>query len=121
MANEAGAGAVVTAGMGAVAGELSIGDMSTGMSTAGMEQYLENIKAGILTKVTSQLDTASEEIIKVLRTAWVGPSEQRFETLLTDTVDDLKTELTAEYDALASRISELENNYVNQENALIPE
>lgn len=121
MANEVGAGAVITAGMGAVSGELSIGEMTTGMSAAGMEQYLENIKAEILTKVTSQLDTARDEIIKSLRTAWVGQSEQRFETLLADAVEDLKTELNAEYNALASRIRELENNYFNQENALISE
>ena len=101
--------------------ELGIGEMTTGMSASGMEQYLENIKAEILTSVTEKLDTARDEIIKSLKTAWVGQSEQRFETLLTDAVEDVKTELNAEYNALASRINELENNYFNQENALISE
>ncbi|HIQ64446.1 MAG TPA: hypothetical protein IAC85_01780 [Candidatus Faecenecus gallistercoris] len=105
----------------ASSGDLSINEMTTGMSVAGMEQYLENIKAEVLTSVTNQLDTARDEIIKSLKTAWVGQSEERFETLLTDAVEDVKTELNAEYNALASRISELENNYFNQENALISE
>ncbi len=102
-------------------GELAINEMSTGMSVAGMQDYLENIKAEILTNVTNQLDTARDEITKSVRTAWVGQSEERFETLLTDAVDDVKTELTAEYNALASRLNELQNNYFNQENALISE
>ena len=105
----------------ASSGELSINEMSTGMSAAGMAQYLENIRAEILTNVSEKLDTARDEIIKSLKTAWVGQSEQRFETLLTDAVEDVKTELNAEYNALASRMSELENNYFNQENALISE
>lgn len=102
-------------------GELTISEMSTGMSTTGMQEYLDQIKAEILTDISNQLDTAREEIIKVLKTAWVGQSEERFETLLTDAVDDVKTELTAEYNALASRLNELQNNYFNQENALISE
>lgn len=36
-------------------GELSINEMSTGMSASGMEQYLENIKAEILTNVSEKL------------------------------------------------------------------
>lgn len=102
-------------------GELTISEMTTGMSSGGMQQYLENIKAEILTSVTEKLDTARDEINKSLRTAWVGQSEQRFETLLTDAVENLKTELKAEYNALESRLNELQNNYFNQENALISE
>ena len=104
-----------------VTGELSINEMSIGMSVAGMQDYLENIKAEILTNVTNQLDTARDEITKSVRTAWVGQSEQRFETLLSEAVEDLKVELNAEYNALASRLNELQNNYFNQENALISE
>ena len=102
-------------------GELSINEMSTGMSVAGMQDYLENIKAEILTNVTNQFDTARDEITKSVRTAWVGQSEQRFETLLSEAIEDLKVELNAEYNALASRLNELQNNYFNQENALISE
>ena len=102
-------------------GELTIGEMSTGMSSTGMQEYLDQIKAEILTDISNQLDTAREEIIKVLKTAWVGQSEERFETLITTAVENVKTDLNAEYNALEARLNELTNNYYNQENALISE
>lgn len=102
-------------------GSLAITEMTTGMSASGMETYLENIKAEILTNVQGQLDTARDNINNKLKQAWVGQSEERFEQLLTKAVDDVKVELEAEYNALAARIGELQNDYYNQENALIAE
>ncbi len=100
---------------------LGIGDLDIGVSSSGMNTYKENLKTQILTTMSENLDTEYQNIVTAVDGGWVGVSCDRFKEQLQAEIDLIKSDLTAEYNDLDARLSELANYYYNQDENMIGE
>ena len=98
---------------------LGIEDLSIGISSKGLDSYLDTIKAEYLEKVS--IDTEVDAIIQVINTGWQGKSRDTFEKQLNQMADDIKADLKKEYKDLENRFKELEAFYFEQDNTLMNE
>jgi uncharacterized protein YukE len=97
---------------------ITIDNLDIGVSAAGTEAYLENLKASLLTEVSTKIDDV-EAITSALNSAWQGESRDKFDARFEKMREDIKSDLEAEYNDLAARLSELTNSYLHQDSNMI--
>jgi len=95
-----------------------LGEMTEGLSSKGMEAYLEALKANLLVKVGESLDetTALEAAINK---GWQGVSRDKFMTQFNKAIEATKEDLVAEYYDLVNKLSELAQSYYEQDANMI--
>ena len=97
---------------------IGIEDMTIGVSGRGMEEYSEMLRTKILTEISEELETQREAIINSVRTGWRGSSEERFERLLRDEIEDIIDDLRQEYADLEGKLQDTGKYYVDQDEKL---
>lgn len=96
-------------------------DLTIGVSTPGMESYVDALRAELLVGVGTKLNTSVTNIKTTLKTGWQGISEERFEKHLDDEVELIKSDLSAEFNDLMARLQELTKMYFDEDEQLISE
>lgn len=93
---------------------LTIDALDIGVSEAGTEQYLEELKASYLLAVKDKIETVSA-IDAALDRTWQGQSRDAFDNRFKKMREEIIADLEAEYNDLRVRIEELANNYIQQD------
>ncbi len=99
--------------------DLSIDSLSIGISSSGMAEYKEALKADLLVATKTKLEEERNNIMNVINTGWQGVARDRFENQLKKMCDDIGNDLEAEYKDLEARLDELEAFYFNQDKSLL--
>lgn len=97
---------------------IGIEDMTIGVSGRGMEEYSEMLRTRILTEISEELENQQEAIINSVRSGWRGNSEERFERLLGDEIDNIIEDLEHEYADLEGKLQDTGKYYVDQDEKL---
>ena len=97
---------------------LGINDLSIGVSTSGLQAYLDELRASLLTEVESKIDDYTT-VKSALDKGWQGVSRDNFETNFQEMREKVKEDLRLEYSNLHARIEELAYNYVQQDKNMI--
>ena len=98
---------------------LGIGDLTIGVSRAGMEQYREDVKLEMFDNTISVLREHFNDVKKEIDTAWQGVSRDRFVESMNKKIEDICSDLEQEKIDLNNRLIELEDNYFNEDEGLI--
>ena len=99
--------------------DLSIDSLSIGISTSGMSEYKEALKADLLVATKTKLEEERNNIMNVINTGWQGVARDRFDNQLKKMCDDIGNDLEAEYKDLEARLDELEAFYFNHDKRLL--
>ena len=97
---------------------LDIASLSTGISQGGMETLKNTINVDVLNEVYKVIDDVST-IESALNMAWNGESKNRFWEMFIERSNDVKDHLQNEYYDLCDRLTEIEQHYVRQDDALL--
>ncbi len=98
---------------------LGIDSLSIGISSSGMSEYKEALRADLLLSTQTKLEEEKNNILNVINTGWQGVARDRFEKQLTDECTRIGEDLEKEYKDLDARLSELENFYFEQDKSLL--
>lgn len=104
-----------------MADNLGLDALDIGISTTGMTEYQENLKAILLTETKNKLMEEYENVMSVINTGWQGVSRDRFDTQFKTMCEKIGADLFMEYNDLEARLSELQAFYFEQDQALIEE
>lgn len=97
---------------------MGISEMTEGISTNGMEEYLENLKAHLLTETTKIInDTSALE--SAINSGWQGQSRDKFIEKFNEARMAISMDLKKEFKDLQNRLAELEMNYFAQDSKMI--
>ncbi len=101
--------------------KLDLSALDIGISSTGMAQYREDLRASLLVSTTDKLNEEVENILSVIDSGWQGVSRDRFERQLRNMCELMGEDLRKEYDDLEARLTELESFYYEQDLKLIEE
>lgn len=101
-------------------GNLGIDSLSTGISSIGMENYLETLKANLITSTVEKLNNITE-IETAIDAGWQGVAKERFMTQFETLRQSVSTDLEKEYQNLVNRLNELEEQYFQADINMIDE
>ena len=104
-----------------MAENLDLSALDIGISSSGMDEYKQNLKATLLTETTTKLMEEYENVMAVINTGWQGVSRDRFDTQFKTMCETIGADLDAEYADLEARFAELQAFYFEQDRALIEE
>lgn len=90
--------------------DLGIESLSTGISKGGMFEYLDNIKAEVITG-TERIINDVTHIENAINSGWQGVAKDRFLIAFKEKREALLADLNKEYDNLYWRLLELEEQY----------
>ncbi len=76
---------------------LGIDSLSIGISSSGMTEYKEALKADLLLSTKAKLEEERTNIINSINTGWQGVARDRFEKQLTDECNKISEDLEKEY------------------------
>ena len=99
---------------------LGIQDLTTGISTSGMQAYREELKSSLLLSSQEKLRSL-QEVETALNEGWQGTAADRFKTQMNATVEKICEDLQKEYADLENRLIDLESAYFNADNILMEE
>jgi len=100
--------------------ELTIQEVSYGISKAGMDAYIDALQLDVEQPIRDVLnDTTS--LKKAVESGWQGKSKDAFLKLLDNSVKELDKEIEAEFDNLASKLTELKKQYYDIDKDIIIE
>jgi len=97
---------------------LGIGDLSIGVSTAGLQTYKDGLRASLLTTVSEKIDNI-DAINTELNRGWQGVSRDKFDVKFQGIRDMIKQDLAGEYANLEARLDELAYDYIKQDQNMI--
>ena len=98
----------------------STNGLDIGMSTAGVANYLEELKANVLERAKQALrGDKLDSVVKAINANWQGNSRDKFLTDLNQAITHISEDLDAEYADLLARLEEIQNNYLKQDNNLM--
>ena len=89
--------------------DLNIGDLDYGISLRGADQYIDDLKAIVLDQVSSVIDQEQKNVKAALK----------FHILFNSKCLELKNALKEEYWDLQSRLNQLSNDFINQDQNMI--
>ena len=98
-----------------------VDSLSIGVSSDGMANYKEELRAELLTQTVEKLDEEYNNIMNVINTGWQGVARDRFDNQFRAMCDAIGADLTAEYVDLEARLDELQAFYFDQDQKLIEE
>lgn len=105
--------------MSAIGGrDVGIDGLSIGISSQGMDEYIEVLRISLLQNVKEQIDDVTELETKI-NAGWQGQSRDRFLNLFEQSRNNVKDDLEAEYNDLVARLVELQQNYFAQDANMI--
>lgn len=93
-------------------------DVSQGISKEGMQQYMENLQADLLTKVNEKLEE-TDGISQAIARGWQGQSRDKFLDQFEKGIRAVQSDLQSEYSDLMMRLSELTSNYYSQDAKMV--
>lgn len=96
----------------------SIGELNYGYDAGGVDAYIEEIKAKVLTEVAAQLDDISA-IENACNNHWEGLAKENFLTNLKTDVAHVKEQYQALYYALSNEIHSVHAAMANKDESLI--
>ncbi len=99
--------------------DLNIGDLDYGISLRGADQYIDDLKAIVLDQVSSVIEQEQKNVKAALDKGWSGASREKFDILFNSKCLELKNALKEEYWDLQSRLNELSNDFINQDQNMI--
>lgn len=102
----------------AINNNLQMGDLTIGVSKAGMDSYIENLKLEIITNTIQKMDNI-QAIEAAINKGWQGESRDKFLTLFKKQRDLIKEDLKKEYKDLEFRLQELEASYYKQDKEML--
>lgn len=85
---------------------LDISSLTTGVSKAGLEQYLETLKTIALKETIAEIDRV-DEVITAINNCWQGESRDRFLEAFAKMRELIKSDLAREYENLDSKMHSL--------------
>ena len=97
---------------------LSIDQLTIGVSSAGVETYIDRLKAKYLESVKSKIDDITE-MERAFDKGWQGVSRDRFEELFRRARNDIKWDLNEEFASIRARLNELAYDYLEQDEKMI--
>lgn len=97
---------------------LTIDNLEIGVSTAGLEGYLDLLEANLLTEVANKIDDI-ESVTTALNAGWQGVARDRFDAQFATMREKVKADLQLEYANLVARLQELANDYIAQDQNMI--
>ena len=103
--------------MGHGSSDLSIEDLTTGISKSGMEQFQEDIKINILVNISEKIEDVAE-LEAAINAGWQGASRDRFLKDFKEVRKAIIADLKEEYKDVEARLEEVKNNYFRQDNNL---
>lgn len=96
----------------------SISELQYGYDAAGVDAYIEGIRAKVLTEVAAQLDDLSE-ITNACNNHWEGKAKEAFLQNLAKDKDHVKEQYQKLYNILESEISSVHAAMANKDESLI--
>lgn len=105
---------------GGTAGSLNIGDLSIGVSVAGAYDYLNGIKTKAIDGAITALQN-TDTVTKTFQQGWQGKAEANFEKNLLNATQTITKELELIKTNIESLISEMIEDWANQDEGLVPE
>ena len=100
--------------------DLGIGDLSIGVDSKGMAQYISDLKAEILKTVGTAIDDVND-VTTAINSCWQGKSKETFLKDFAKTRELIKDDLEKEYKDLKARLQELESFYFEQDQKMMGE
>ncbi len=101
-------------------GNLSIGDLTTGIDSNGMESYIDTLKASLITETKDKIDDISA-IQSSIDAGWQGVAKDRFMKDFEEARKLVKEDLEKEYENLENRLAELQAQYFEADQNMIVE
>lgn len=98
---------------------LGVSELDIGISGNGMYEYAQTI-ASNMEKVKDAVDEY-QSFEQAINNAWQGVSRDRFMEQFYKVTESLKEQLDLEYADLMARLTELQENYYKQDEALLDE
>lgn len=99
--------------------DVGIADLTEGISHAGMEAYLEELKATVLTETINVINNEADALQNAINVGWQGRARDVFFDKFNTVRSNIAEDLTQEYYDLVARLQELEDNYFNQDKKML--
>lgn len=96
----------------------SISEMNFGFDSAGVEQYLEDIKSGALLNAKTAVEDTTD-VVTILDNEWEGKARDNFKTNLTSDAKHISEQFDALYEILQTEISQVQAEMANKDEELI--
>jgi uncharacterized protein YukE len=97
---------------------MDISEMTEGVSEKGMEDYIDSLKAYLLTETTKIInDTSALEA--AINSGWQGQSRDKFIEKFNEARMAISMDLKREFNDLNNRLAELLANYFAQDSKMI--
>lgn len=93
-------------------------DVSQGISKQGMEEYIQNLRTDLLTKVNEKLED-TDAMAQAIARGWQGQSRDNFLNQFEKGIRTVQSDLRSEYTDLLMRLSELTSNYYEQDAKMV--
>ena len=98
--------------------DLALDGMSEGVSKKGMEAYMEKLQIELLKGVSEKLED-TDGISAAIIQGWQGEARDAFLTKFSKAIQQVEQDLMAEYTDLLYRLSELAENYYEQDKKMM--
>ncbi len=99
---------------------IGISDMTTGIDSTGMQNYVESLKLHLLQEVKDDIDDV-QSIVDTINSGWQGVSRDRFLASFEKARESIKADLDQEFNNVVGRLSELQTNYFKQDENMVQE
>lgn len=99
-------------------GNLGIDSLTTGISSSGMENYIEGLKAEYITTTEELIDDISN-IQNIIDNGWQGVAKDNFMSQFEKARNNVKEDLRKEYDNLVARLNELQAQYFEADSNMV--
>ena len=106
-----------TTAMSSGASDTGISDLTVGISKSGMEAYIQQLKADLLDTSVEKINDTSN-MLNAINSGWQGASRDNFISDFNAAREAIANDLIAEYNDLAARLQELQDNYFKQDSEL---
>ena len=97
---------------------MSLEDMTIGISKKGMESYREQLEHDLLISVVNEIND-TEALEEAINKNWQGAARDRFIDDFNSARVEIGQDLKKEYNDLSARLTELESNYFAQDYMMI--
>lgn len=99
---------------------LGIGTLTHGVDTAGLQNYIGELKTSLLDNVADRINDV-DAMNQAFDKGWQGLSRDRFDAQFEKQRQAVIEDLQAEYNDVIARLEELANDYINQDKNMIIE
>lgn len=93
--------------------DLGIGDLSIGVSKAGMQSYIDNLSDQIFNRTGRDLTSGCSDLISVISDGWQGVSRDKFASDFKDNISQILENIEVQRKNFETELTTLMNNYLN--------